>query len=136
MDPAAVPPPTASISLRELLMALGESLVEVQAAPAGLDVEIRGVALLDPEDPPAARPVNEVHVEAGARLNGALLQTGQVDELLLYLAPTLLGSGRDLAALGPFDTLDQGLSFDFHDASRVGADLRILARKRSIASPR
>ena len=84
----------------------------------------------------AARPVNEVHVEAGARLNGALLQTGQVDELLLYLAPTLLGRGRDLAALGPFESLDQGLAFDFHDAAKVGADLRILARKRSIASLR
>ncbi|MDO0939000.1 hypothetical protein QQY66_47530 [Streptomyces sp. DG2A-72] len=56
MDPAAVSlSPAASISLRHLLMALGDSLVEVQVAPAGLDVEIRGVALLDPEDPPTAQ---------------------------------------------------------------------------------
>jgi diaminohydroxyphosphoribosylaminopyrimidine deaminase/5-amino-6-(5-phosphoribosylamino)uracil reductase len=82
----------------------------------------------------AARPVNELHVEAGARLNGALLQTGLVDELLLYLAPTLLGTGRDMAALGPFESLAQGLPFEFHDATKVGADLRVLARQRS-ASP-
>ena len=82
----------------------------------------------------AARHVNELHVEAGARLNGALLRTGQVDELLLYLAPTLLGAGRDMAALGPFDALAQGLAFDFHDAARVGADLRILARNRVATS--
>jgi len=114
---------------RAALQARGAEIVDVPAAGGRLDLAAVLAHL-------AARPVNEVHVEAGARLNGALLQTGQVDELLLYLAPTLLGSGRDLAALGPFDTLDQGLSFDFHDAARVGADLRILARKRSIASPR
>jgi len=78
----------------------------------------------------AARPVNELHVEAGARLNGALLQTGRVDELLLYVAPTLLGAGRDMAALGPLESLAQGLAFDFHDATKVGTDLRILARTR------
>jgi len=78
----------------------------------------------------AARHVNELHVEAGARLNGALLRTGRVDELLLYLAPTLLGAGRDMAALGPFESLAQGLPFEFHDAAKVGADLRILARNR------
>lgn len=83
MDPAAVPPPTASISLRELLMALGESLVEVQAAPAGLDVEIRGVALLDPEDPPAARP-GELVLVIGARGRAAY--------------PALRAAGRDGAA--------------------------------------
>ncbi|MER6307933.1 hypothetical protein ABT180_18280, partial [Streptomyces sp. NPDC001657] len=53
---AAASPPRTGISLRQLLMSLGEPLVELQAAPAGLDVEIRSVALLDPEDPPMARP--------------------------------------------------------------------------------
>jgi diaminohydroxyphosphoribosylaminopyrimidine deaminase/5-amino-6-(5-phosphoribosylamino)uracil reductase len=80
-----------------------------------------------------ARPVNEIHVEAGARLNGALLQEGRVDELLLYLAPTLLGEGRGMAALGALESLASlptGLGWAFHDAARVGADLRILARNR------
>ena len=81
----------------------------------------------------AARQVNELHIEAGTRLNGAWLHTGGVDELLLYLAPTLLGAGRDMAAIGPLASLADGLAFDFHDASKVGADLRILARRRAIA---
>jgi diaminohydroxyphosphoribosylaminopyrimidine deaminase/5-amino-6-(5-phosphoribosylamino)uracil reductase len=84
----------------------------------------------------AARQVNELHVEAGARLNGALLQTGHVDELLLYLAPTLLGDGRGMAALGPLARLSEGLAFEFASATPVGSDLRILARKPSLAPSR
>ena len=61
----------------------------------------------------AARHVNELHVEAGARLNGALLQTGRVDELLLYLAPTLLGAGRDMATLGPVRVAGAGPGLRF-----------------------
>nr|WP_124444333.1 helix-turn-helix domain-containing protein [Kutzneria buriramensis]WKX16159.1 helix-turn-helix domain-containing protein [Kutzneria buriramensis] len=83
MDPAAVPPPTASIGLRQLLVALGDSLVEVQTAPAGLDVEIRGVALLDPEDPPSAQP-GELVLAIGARGRAA--------------HPALRAAGRDGAA--------------------------------------
>jgi diaminohydroxyphosphoribosylaminopyrimidine deaminase/5-amino-6-(5-phosphoribosylamino)uracil reductase len=108
---------------RAALAARGAELVDVPAPDGRIDLE----AVLDAL---AARHVNEVHVEAGARLNGALLQTGRVDELLLYVAPTLLGAGRDMAALGPFDQLAQGLAFDFLDAQKVGADLRILARRR------
>ena len=67
MDPAsAAPPPRTGISLRQLLMSAWRPLVELQAAPAGLDVEIRSVALLDPEDPPAARP-GELVLAIGAR---------------------------------------------------------------------
>lgn len=67
MDPASVAsPPRTGISLRQLLMSLGEPLVELQAAPDGLDVEIRSVALLDPEDPPMAHP-GELILAIGAR---------------------------------------------------------------------
>ena len=114
---------------RAALEARGAEIVDVPGVDGRVDLQ----AVLDHL---AARPVNEVHVEAGARLNGALLQTGRVDELLLYLAPTLLGAGRDIAALGPFESLERGLAFDFHDAAKVGADLRILARKRSVPSLR
>ena len=114
---------------RATLEARGAEIVDVPGVDGRVDLQ----AVLDHL---AARPVNEVHVEAGARLNGALLQTGRVDELLLYLAPTLLGAGRDIAALGPFESLERGLAFDFHDAAKVGADLRILARKRSVLSLR
>ena len=76
----------------------------------------------------ARREINELHVEAGHKLNGSFLREGLVDELLLYLAPKLLGEGAALAALGPFDTLDGVLSFEFVDAQRVGPDLRLRAR--------
>jgi diaminohydroxyphosphoribosylaminopyrimidine deaminase / 5-amino-6-(5-phosphoribosylamino)uracil reductase len=76
----------------------------------------------------ARREVNELHVEAGHKLNGSLLREGLVDELLLYVAPRLLGDGAGLAALGPFTALDQAPSYDFVDVQRVGPDLCIRAR--------
>ena len=109
---------------RAALEARGATIVDVPARDGRVDL---AAVLADL----AARHVNELHVEAGARLNGALLAGGHVDELLLYLAPTLLGAGRDMAALGPFESLAQGLAFEFQEASKVGADLRILARNRS-----
>ncbi|MCZ1005760.1 hypothetical protein O1L68_02075 [Streptomyces lydicus] len=77
MEPAATasPPPT-GISLRQLLMSLGEPLVELQAAPAGLDVEIRSVALLDPEDPPITHP-GELVLAIGARGRAAFPRCGR-----------------------------------------------------------
>ena len=76
----------------------------------------------------ARRGVNELHVEAGHRLNASLLREGLVDELLIYLAPTLLGLGRDMAAFGPLQSLADALRFRFTQVDRVGDDLRILAR--------
>jgi len=76
----------------------------------------------------APRGVNELHVEAGHRLNGALLSEGLVDELLLYLAPKLLGPGYGMLRIDPLETLAHGLALDFHGVERVGPDLRVLAR--------
>ena len=112
---------------RAALEARGAEIVVLPGAPGGR-VDLAAV-LADL----GARPVNEIHVEAGARLNGALLQQGLVDELLLYLAPTLLGEGRGMAALGALESLADlppGLGWSFHEAGRVGDDLRILARNR------
>lgn len=74
------------------------------------------------------REINELHVEAGHRLNGALIQAGLVDELLVYLAPKLVGQGRDMARFGPLSELEQALQLDFQSAERVGPDLRVVAR--------
>jgi diaminohydroxyphosphoribosylaminopyrimidine deaminase/5-amino-6-(5-phosphoribosylamino)uracil reductase len=76
----------------------------------------------------ARRNINELHVEAGQKLNASLLQAGLVDELLLYVAPVMLGIGREMATLGPFDKLSQALSFEFVDVGRVGNDLRLRLR--------
>jgi diaminohydroxyphosphoribosylaminopyrimidine deaminase/5-amino-6-(5-phosphoribosylamino)uracil reductase len=75
-----------------------------------------------------SRGINELHVEAGEKLNASFLREGLVDELLVYLAPRLLGAGRDLAALGPFERLEQGLGFRFLDMKAVGGDLRLRLR--------
>jgi diaminohydroxyphosphoribosylaminopyrimidine deaminase/5-amino-6-(5-phosphoribosylamino)uracil reductase len=75
-----------------------------------------------------ALEVNEVLVESGPRLAGALLQAGRVDELVLYVAPSLLGSdARALAALPGLDRLDQRVRMRFTDARRIGDDLRVTA---------
>lgn len=76
----------------------------------------------------AQRGVNEVHVEAGAVLNGALLQAGLVDEVLLYLAPSLLGSGRPVAHWPAMVTLAERVQLRFEDVQMLGEDLRIRAR--------
>ncbi|MDP1692663.1 MAG: bifunctional diaminohydroxyphosphoribosylaminopyrimidine deaminase/5-amino-6-(5-phosphoribosylamino)uracil reductase RibD [Burkholderiaceae bacterium] len=76
----------------------------------------------------ARREVNELHVEAGEKLNGSLLREGLVDELLLYVAPRLLGAGRGIAAIGPLASLAESLDFEFVDVERVGADLRLRLR--------
>ena len=74
------------------------------------------------------RQVNELHVEAGGKLNAALLRAGLVDEMLIYLAPRLVGPGLDMAALPSLHQLSDALEFEFVDFALVGADLRIVAR--------
>jgi diaminohydroxyphosphoribosylaminopyrimidine deaminase/5-amino-6-(5-phosphoribosylamino)uracil reductase len=76
----------------------------------------------------AEREVNEVHVEAGHKLNGSLLREGLVDELLVYLAPKLLGDGREMAAIGTLPGLDAAVALELRSVDRVGPDLRLLAR--------
>jgi diaminohydroxyphosphoribosylaminopyrimidine deaminase/5-amino-6-(5-phosphoribosylamino)uracil reductase len=73
----------------------------------------------------ARRDINEVHVEAGNKLNASLLKAGLVDELLVYMAPMLIGHGREMAPLGPFDALSQAPRLELRDVSRIGDDLRL-----------
>jgi diaminohydroxyphosphoribosylaminopyrimidine deaminase/5-amino-6-(5-phosphoribosylamino)uracil reductase len=76
----------------------------------------------------AARGINELHVEAGFKLNGSLVREDLVDEFLMYVAPRLLGSGAGVAAIGPFERIDQAPALRFVAHARVGEDLRIIAR--------
>jgi diaminohydroxyphosphoribosylaminopyrimidine deaminase/5-amino-6-(5-phosphoribosylamino)uracil reductase len=76
--------------------------------------------------------MNEVLVEAGPRLSGALLSAGLVDEWLVYLAPKLLGGdARPLAALGKLRKLAAAPAFEVLDATQVGPDLRLRLRPRA-----
>ena len=75
--------------------------------------------------------INEVLVECGPRLAGAFLQAGLVDELLVYLAPSLLGhEGRPLAEMPGLRALHQKISLEFLDVKRIGSDCAC-ARVRS-----
>jgi diaminohydroxyphosphoribosylaminopyrimidine deaminase/5-amino-6-(5-phosphoribosylamino)uracil reductase len=74
------------------------------------------------------RQVNELHVEAGFKLNGSLIREGCVNELLLYLAPSLLGDAQGLFDLHALEKLDGKCELSFHEVKQIGADLRILAR--------
>ncbi|KAB0543899.1 bifunctional diaminohydroxyphosphoribosylaminopyrimidine deaminase/5-amino-6-(5-phosphoribosylamino)uracil reductase RibD [Kerstersia gyiorum] len=76
----------------------------------------------------AADGVNEVHVEAGPGLNGALLRAGCVDELISYVAPVLLGDAQPMARLPALSSLAQARRFEFTDMVRLGADVRVRAR--------
>ncbi len=72
---------------------------------------------------------NEILVEAGRTLNGALLRAGLVDELVLYFAPQLLGDvARGMAELGELTNLNQRVELAWQDVRQVGSDLRIIAK--------
>ena len=81
----------------------------------------------------AQRGCNEMLVEAGDTLNGAFLRAGLVDELLLYIAPQLLGdAARGMAQLGELTNLDQRINLKWQDVRQVGNDLRILVKVKNV----
>lgn len=104
--------------------ALRASGVELVERP-GADDKVDLAAALDDL---AARGVNELHIEAGERLNGSFLRERLVDELLVYLAPRVIGPGRGMFAGRPLARLQDAELLDFVGVDRVGSDLRIVAR--------
>jgi diaminohydroxyphosphoribosylaminopyrimidine deaminase/5-amino-6-(5-phosphoribosylamino)uracil reductase len=110
---------------RERRKALEARGAEVVVVPAeGAKTDLAAVARLLAE-----RGFNEVMVETGAKLNGSLLRAGVVDEIVLYLAPMLLGdAAQGLFALPAFDGLAAAPRPRVVDVRAVGADIRITAR--------
>ncbi len=77
----------------------------------------------------ARRGINELHVEAGYKLNGSLLNEGQVDELLVYLAPGVFGdAAQGMFNLPELKTLSAHRKLAFTDVRQIGPDIRVLAR--------
>ena len=76
----------------------------------------------------AARTINEVHVEAGFKLNGSIMSAGLADELLVYFAPSLLGEAQGMVHLPALSDLAQAQKLRFIEVAQVGDDVRILAR--------
>jgi diaminohydroxyphosphoribosylaminopyrimidine deaminase/5-amino-6-(5-phosphoribosylamino)uracil reductase len=80
----------------------------------------------------AARDINEVQVEAGATLAGAFLAAGLVDEILLYVAPVILGdNARPMFEGLPIDTMAERLSMSIVETRRIGEDVRLLLQPKS-----
>jgi len=112
------------------IQALQARGAEVTLMP-GPDGKVDLAAML--RDLATRREVNELHVEAGHKLNGSLLREGLVDELLVYLAPKLLGPGQGMASFGPLASLDAALTLEFVSTDMIGPDLRVVARGRGRA---
>ena len=106
------------LNLEDALKAKGAQLVYLPGAGQKVDLAamVRHLGQL---------PCNEVHIEAGHKLNGSLLKAGLVDELLVYLAPMLLGPGQGMAALPEQHALPATSAWHFFDHTVLGPDLRV-----------
>ena len=114
---AAVPHPEKEAQLR----ALGAEVIMLPNAAGKVDLPALMLEL-------GRRQINELHVEAGGKLNGSLIREGCVDELLVYLAPTLLGDAQGMFALPALTELERKVALQFHEVRQIGQDVRILAR--------
>jgi len=114
---AARPDPAKEKILREL----GNEIIVLPNAADKVDLAALMLEL-------GRRQINELHVEAGFKLNGSLIREGCVDELLVYLAPSLLGDAQRMFNLPVLESLEDKKSLAFHEVKQIGADLRILAR--------
>ncbi len=124
-----LPPLDAAAQARQ--MALSAAGAQILVSPPNdaakcQETDRIGIAWLLPEL--ARLGVNELHVEAGATLNGHLIEGDWVDEILVYLAPKLLGPGRALAALSPLSALGEAWQGEVRDVCLVGPDVRLTLR--------
>ncbi len=111
------------VELPEQLKASRAELLALPQAAAGLDLQVLMTEL-------AARQCNEILVECGPRLAGALLQAGLLDELVVYMAPVLMGSSaRPLMDL-PLVEMAEKVPLHIRDIRRLGEDWRITATPR------
>jgi diaminohydroxyphosphoribosylaminopyrimidine deaminase/5-amino-6-(5-phosphoribosylamino)uracil reductase len=128
-------PAFAGVAVRRIAIAVRPPEDRLDALrAAGVEVALAGtnrdgrVDLASALDTLGRMEINEVLVESGPKLAGALLQAGRVDELVLYVAASLLGDeARALAALPGLATLDQRIRLRYTDSRMVGEDLRITA---------
>ena len=106
---------------QQVLEAAGAEVLLVPRSNAGLDL---GDVLAEL----GRREINEVQVEAGAILAGGLMQAGLVDELVLYVAPHLMGNAaHGLLHLAGLDRMRDRIELDIRDVRSIGPDLRITA---------
>lgn len=107
------------------LAAVGAKIIQCQSRQSEISSRVDLKAMLNEL---ARMEINEVHVEAGHTLNGALLHAGLVDEVVIYLAPKLIGTGVGMADWEPLTNLSQAVELDIQSFEPVGKDIRVLAR--------
>lgn len=122
-----------AVTAGERIAALAARNIEVMTVPTEA---IKGkVDLEKMMQQLAARGLNSVMVETGAKLNASLLSAGVVDEIVAYLAPSIFGdTARGLFALPELTGLDQRIRLEFADVRQIGPDLRITARVHQTAN--
>jgi diaminohydroxyphosphoribosylaminopyrimidine deaminase / 5-amino-6-(5-phosphoribosylamino)uracil reductase len=112
---------------QEALEAAGARVIPVAGSPRCDLHEV--IAML------AALDINDVWVEAGPTLNGALLDAGLIDELIVYMAPRILGAdARGMFAIAPLAGLDQSVALDIEAPRKIGNDWRFIARPIRVAA--
>ncbi len=112
-----------------------ESRVEALQAAGARVIRIGGVNglnLRDVLEVIGQDAVNELHVESGATLAGALLEEGLVDEIVCYVAPAVMGEGMPFARLGPFKQMNDVLRWKFVSVEQIGEDLELVLRKNNL----
>ncbi len=134
LDPQLATPPKARLFAEPgpVLVLAGTENAAARAALEAQGAEVMQLAGVAARDLPAVlaelarRELNEVLVEAGARLAGAFIEAGLVDEFVLYLAPHMLGhDAAPLAMLPMLDDLGERWEFRYADVRQVGTDLRL-----------
>jgi len=123
---------TASVDTQksDALRSLGAEVIHLPGQTAATQSKVDLAAMLRDL---ARREVNELHVEAGHKLNGSFMREKLVDELLIYQAPMLIGEGRGLAHFGPLTELTQAVRLEIEETIQIGPDLRIRARVKDRA---
>ena len=106
---------------QQALQARGATVVYLPGANGKVDLRAMLFDL-------ARREINELHVEAGHKLNGSLVRANLVDEFVVYLAPKLLGQGSGMADFGPLTALSEAVELAFMSTEILGPDLRVVAR--------
>jgi diaminohydroxyphosphoribosylaminopyrimidine deaminase/5-amino-6-(5-phosphoribosylamino)uracil reductase len=112
-----------------IMQVLSEAGADVKKMPScGSSVDLKAV-LQQLSD----MHINEVLLETGATLSGAMLQAGLIDEMIIYIAPVLMGNNaRGLFALPGLDSMQDKIELDIIDQRMVGQDIRITAKVRQI----
>ncbi|MGR6035920.1 MAG: bifunctional diaminohydroxyphosphoribosylaminopyrimidine deaminase/5-amino-6-(5-phosphoribosylamino)uracil reductase RibD [Candidatus Nitrosoglobus sp.] len=106
----------------EILRRMGAEVIEIPTTQQGLDLRaLMGVL--------ARREINELQVECGARLAGSLLQAGLIDELVLYIAPKIMGDAAlGLLRLPGIQTMEDCIEVEIKEMRAVGRDWRLVAK--------